>query len=67
MNTDIELTTDSLIANIHAMNEDQTAWKITLEFSPTLQKRILNGMIILRTDDPDVTKIEVPFTGLVEY
>jgi hypothetical protein len=64
---DIELTTDGLIANINAMYENQTAWKITLEFSPTLHNGILQGMIILRTDDPDVTKIEVPFTGLVEY
>lgn len=63
---DIELTTDDLIASCQAMNHDQTIWKITLDFSPILHKGILKGKIILRTDDPDVTKIEIPFTGLVE-
>ncbi len=61
----IKTTTDDVEVEYKPVKDDKTEWQVKLTASQIMQKGIFKGEIIVTTDDPDLPKIEIPYTGLV--
>ena len=62
---DVEVTTGGLTATCRPTNESRTQWQMVLTPSQVREKGIIGGKVLLKTDDPDLSEIEIPYMGLV--
>ena len=47
------------------VGEDGSVWRVKLTKMEPLPLGILNGMIVVETNDPDSHKVEIPYVGIV--
>ena len=62
----VRSSVDKLLAKVYPTNEAESVWEIVLTPIAGLHQGSLKGHILVETNDPDMTKIEIPFTGYVQ-